>query len=379
MKQTSAVLSTYTADVSGVCSALYEMGGMTIMHDASGCNSTYNTHDEPRWYDMPSLVFVSGLAEVDAMMGDDEKLIDDVCRAAEELKPRFIAIAGSPIPIMMWTYFKGVARIIERRTGIPTFGFATNGMHSYNSGAGKALAAIAERFCDPALKAAELRLGEHPSVNLLGVTPLDFSVTGNVEAMKKLFEDNGFHVVSCWAMGSGWEELMNAGRANVNVVVSSCGEPLGAALKEIYGTPFVTGVPVGKAVTRDLFEMIDSAARGGEELSVLPTSCEESGETYVIGERVVSSSIARALEVDFDAAGASAISPLDVPDEDEIFRKLKDAKLVIADPLYRPAIPKDCKFIPLPHEGYSGRIFSDDIPIFIGEGFNNWIKKEPAK
>ena len=56
MKQINSILSTYTADVSGVCSALYELGGMTVMHDASGCNSTYNTHDEPRWYSMPSMV-----------------------------------------------------------------------------------------------------------------------------------------------------------------------------------------------------------------------------------------------------------------------------------------------------------------------------------
>ena len=68
MKQTQAFLSTYTADVSGVCSALFELGGMTVMHDASGCNSTYNTHDEPRWYDMDALVFISGLSELEAVL-----------------------------------------------------------------------------------------------------------------------------------------------------------------------------------------------------------------------------------------------------------------------------------------------------------------------
>ena len=62
----------YTADVSGVCSALYELGGMTIMHDPSGCNSTYNTHDEIRWYDQDSLIYISGLTEIDAIMGNDE-------------------------------------------------------------------------------------------------------------------------------------------------------------------------------------------------------------------------------------------------------------------------------------------------------------------
>ena len=40
------VISIYAADTSGVCSALYELGGMTVVHDASGCNSTYAAHDE---------------------------------------------------------------------------------------------------------------------------------------------------------------------------------------------------------------------------------------------------------------------------------------------------------------------------------------------
>lgn len=35
MKQVSVTLSTYTADVSGVCSALYELGGMVVIHDPS--------------------------------------------------------------------------------------------------------------------------------------------------------------------------------------------------------------------------------------------------------------------------------------------------------------------------------------------------------
>ena len=99
MKQVSVTLSTYTADVSGVCSALYELGGMVVIHDPSGCNSTYNTHDEPRWYDMDSLVFISGLSQMDAIMGNDDKFINDIVRAAKELKPRFIALVRTPIPL----------------------------------------------------------------------------------------------------------------------------------------------------------------------------------------------------------------------------------------------------------------------------------------
>ena len=85
MRQSYRMIPVYTADVSGVCSALYELGGMTVMHDPSGCNSTYNTHDEIRWYDQDSLIFISGLTEIDAIMGNDRKFIDDIEYAAREL------------------------------------------------------------------------------------------------------------------------------------------------------------------------------------------------------------------------------------------------------------------------------------------------------
>ena len=101
MNQTARIISIYAADTSGVCSALYEYGGMTVIHDASGCNSTYTTHDEPRWYDKKSMMFISGLTEKDAVMGNDDRFINDLIIAANELKPAFITLCASPLPAMI--------------------------------------------------------------------------------------------------------------------------------------------------------------------------------------------------------------------------------------------------------------------------------------
>ena len=115
--QTHVFTSTYTADVSGVCSALYELGGMTVIHDPSGCNSTYSTHDEPRWFDTDSLMFVSGLDEMTAVLGDDNVLIDDVTHAVRDLKPRFVTLCSGSIPHIIAFDCKGVAHLLEKRTG----------------------------------------------------------------------------------------------------------------------------------------------------------------------------------------------------------------------------------------------------------------------
>ena len=236
MKQTARIISTYAADVSGVCSALYELGGMTVMHDASGCNSTYNTHDEPRWYDMDSMVYISALSEMEAVMGDDRKLVDDIVSVAKELHPGFIAVAGTPIPMVIGTDFEAVAAMIEKESGIPTMGFPTNGMHSYLSGASMAFAGLARRFC-----LGETEKTGSLSANILGLTPLDFSVNGSAQDIKALLEQNGIEVVSSWAMGSSLEELQRAGAAHVNLVVSHAGLETAKLLQERFGTPYVAG------------------------------------------------------------------------------------------------------------------------------------------
>ena len=61
--------------------------------------------DEIRWYDQDSLIYISGLTEIDAVMGNDAKFIYDIEETARELKPKFIALAGSPIPFMNGTDF----------------------------------------------------------------------------------------------------------------------------------------------------------------------------------------------------------------------------------------------------------------------------------
>ena len=197
------------------------------MHDASGCNSTYNTHDEPRWYDFDSMVYISGLSEMEAIMGDDQKFIDDIVYTAKELSPNFIAMAGTPIPTMIGTDFKAIANIIEKETNIPTFGFDTTGMHSYVSGAYKAFEALAKRFLKRNDKESRVEKKESIDkesreakntiikVNILGATPLDFSINKSVEAMVDLLKENNFEVISTWAMGSSLEYIKNAGKTSV--------------------------------------------------------------------------------------------------------------------------------------------------------------------
>jgi len=371
VRQASRVISTYTADVMGIPSALYELGGLVVMHDPSGCNSTYATHDEPRWFSTQSHIYISALEQFDAVLGRDEKLINDVCETAEQLQPNFIAIAGTIVPSMLGTDFKAVAKLVEERTNIPSFGFQTNSMHCYTLGVNMAMEEFARRFC-------KQHLPEAKTVNLLGVTPLDFSINGNVAELKNIFEGNGYKVNSIWSMNSSFEVLCKASTAEYNVVVSSCGQRVAKFLEDTFNTPYVVGCPCGTEFTKEILCAIENKA----ELSYPKIS---ESENYIIGEAVTATSIRAALKLDFNI-DSNVICPTEfdggllLPSdllssyEEEIEEKLKNAKLVFADPMYLPIVPKNAKFIQLPHEACSGRIYRSDMHIFIAGQFDKMMK-----
>lgn len=447
--QTHVFTGTYTADVSGVCSALYELGGMTVIHDPSGCNSTYSTHDEPRWFDTDSLMFVSGLDEMTAVLGDDNVLIDDVTHAVRDLKPRFVTLCSGSIPHIIAFDCKGVAHLLEKRTGVPMLPVATTGNRSYVAGVGAALTEWVKRFADslecpyhvgssgsPDCSANTLEGAAGPesfSVNLLGVTPLDFSINGNVDAMRKVFEDAGIPVNCCAAMGESFDSLRHIFCASVNVVVSSCGRRLARYMEQTAGIPYVEGTPIGAYGAARLPELAieahekkwassenalegasgsaltgsgdgasgtagkETAARPGSLRMLLAKKKGDSegiclwkgnpaherwdvpdGQILIIGEEVFAQSLAAAInQLTPDCRHglqAFAVWP-DVDHgfpEDVLAELIRKSRYIIGDPLYQ-TIPHDSTqntFVEFPHEAYSGRIFRDQIPVFIGKDYD---------
>ncbi|MDO4490049.1 MAG: nitrogenase component 1 [Lachnospiraceae bacterium] len=401
MNRSYRIIPVYTGDVSGVASALFEMGGMVVIHDPSGCNSTYNTHDETRWYDSDSLIYITGLSNTDAIMGDDEKLIREVEEAAEQLKPDFIALTSSPIPYMNGTDFPALAKLITRDTGIPAFFAPANGMHDYVYGAGQAFLAVAKCFLEG--NTADSVTGRNPvaaggpvksagkcprsegiksSVNILGATPLEFAAEGSVESLREILENDGWKVQSCWAMGESPEQLRTALESTVNLVVSATGFPMARYLEQSFGIPWVAGCPVGGFAKELLKCLRDTEADGQNRIPYLNRgACSCGGRVTLVGEPVTMGSLAAAI-TEKTGMTCSVLCPVEADPvltgtldirtygEEEAEAALKRAKRIVADPLYRPICPADAVFCSLPHQAFSGRCFRRDmVNLFQEEAF----------
>lgn len=406
-RQTFWSLPVFTGDVSGVCSALYELGGMVVMHDPSGCNSTYNTHDEIRWMDMESLIFLSGLRDIDAITGNDQKLIDDIAESAALYHPRFIAIANSPVPWLIGTDFRAVCSKVTRMTGIPAFHVETNAMHDYTYGAGQAFLELAKMLWeesgspkedpvglkeDPAGPAEDAGLAEDvcPAegsgdgsrrirVNILGATPLDFTVREQIWTLKKILADNGFETVSVWGMGDGLEALRRAPVADVNLVISSAGIYAARFMKEKYNIPFAAGIPVGAFRDTLLGALAEAAKTGQDQVPYLEVLGEMGGSSTraVCGEPVTMGSVAADMALR-ELAGCDIVCLTETWEgliseadhrpqgEEEIRQVLAGYQDVTADPMLRIACGQGTEFHELPHFAYSGRLYLNQIKPLIG-------------
>lgn len=334
MKKAYKILPVYTGDVSGFASALYELGGMLVIHDPSGCNSTYNTHDEVRWYDQEALIYISGLNDIDAITGNDDKFIRDIVRAADDMKPKFIALANSPLPYLNGTDFKGISKIVEDKTGLPCFYVQTNAMHDYTKGASEAFLAFAKKMLKPAEK---IKGG----VNILGSTPLDHTNT-------RFTIPEGMTLVSNWAYKTSLDEVLKAPSAELNIVVSSTGLAVAKYMKEAFGISY---------------ELM------GNYLEVR----REKSRNYIVGEPVISGFIAAQIKKKY-GKDLNVIAATEITDgllsecdrkchgEDEIKEALSDAETIIGDPMFELISPKSAKFIRLPHFAMSGRLYRKEIP-----------------
>ena len=419
MRGLHALLPTLSSDFSGACSALYELGGLVVVHGPHGCYDNVIVRDEARAARTPSRVFGSALSDMDATFGDDEKLIARTCETFAEVGGRFIALLGTPSTMVIGTDYDAVAAEMGRRCGVPAFAVATSGEHSYAWGAGQALLEVAQAAVAPMRRQdGTTRTANLPrTANLLGATPLDLTGQAVVNAARSVLDTGGWHVASCWAMDSSLEELAAGLDAQVNVVLTRSGLPLARWMRDELGIPYVWGLLSGEHAAAETLERMERAASGasGEPVAPLPGETGEgrgqggqSGQggdvpddahaqggtplprrALVVGDRVLAESMRRTLELDagFGQVDVATLASDDDPasgpgdtsaprgddipparpgdvlaaDEGQLVHLVRDGgyDLVVGDPLLASLVNAGTTrpaFIPVPWVALAGRL-----------------------
>ena len=231
------------------------------------------------------------------------------------------------------------------------------------------------------------------------MTPLDFGPQENVEVLKENLKKYGWNVLSTWAMGDDLETLQKAGKATVNLVMSAVGMRAAKVLWERYKIPYVIGTP-NQWLAEDISNALEtaiarctaetqqsvttqqstieqystvtdgaSAAQQADPAALyLQNRMQQNAEITLIGEPVTMGSLAAGIEKKYGHS-TRVFCPLKgceallgkkdkvVLGEEAMEEALKDSKIIVADPLYRPICPKSSTFYELPHVAFSGRIY----------------------
>ena len=335
MKDIRIVLPNPASDTAGAASILFQLGGLSIIHDAAGSMESYITFDESRE--------LSG-KRTEAITGDDGILLNKIETECAFNPPPFTAILGSPVPFTIGSDLDGIAAEAEFLTNVPSFAVNTGGFAIYDKGAGEALKKALEKTIHPP--------SGHTGhiINLLGASPMDYSPV-ELNGIEQQFLNDGIDLVQNLTMVDGLEQMQNAAEAYYNVVISTSGLAAARYLKQKYNIPYQIGVPFGKGI-----DLENTAHK----------------KILLIGESVFTKQLAQILS---QIPGIEVVAGIISNDDPEIFPEVnsmllhtedairnelrKDYDIVLGDPLYKLLLPQNhsCIFVNRPHRALSGRLY----------------------
>lgn len=395
MARLSLWLPPFSPDYSGASAVLFDLKTVTAMHDASGCTGNYTGYDDPRWYGSHSGIFCSGLRQIDAVLGDDEKLIKKMEAAARDIQPDLMALVGSPVPMVIGADLEGIAVELEERTGIPSFGFDTTGTAYYDRGAFRAAKALMDRYT---AKQAAKEAAIERRVNILGALPMDFGKGEEIRDFKRFLAENGYETGLCLAMDYSLSDLKEAASAQVNLAVSRFGFLMAQYMEQRFRIPYLCGFPAGESGEKAWLEALERV-RETKHSEILNAVEQKDGtedmSILIVGEQVMSNSLRYALFRDmgitrvtvgclYGPEPALALpGDLDLSDEKKIRQAMNrpEYQMIIADPFLKVLLPENTekKFLPFSQYAVSSKLGEADSARAAGVQFNEWFKRRTSK
>ncbi len=364
MKGLRKYIAPFAPDQSGAAAVFCELGAMVIILDAGGCAGNICGFDEPRWFDSRSAIFSAGLRDMDAILGRDERLVEKVEKACRRLDCSFVALIGTPVPSVIGTDYRALARMITRKTGMKVIAVDTNGMETYDAGLAKAWTAVFETFC-------EARDSLPGSVGVLGATPLDvtpppgswfLSRTALLHQtrdygtwLREHYMSKGFSQVLSFCLGSGLDEIRKAGQVEKNLVIAPSALPAARALKKRFDIPYEADYPLETLPGWEAMEEHFPSMKGKKILIVHQQILADS-----LRRRILSMADARVTVASWFIMDQEYLQPGDtwIREEDQWISFVSEGKydVIIGDPLLAAALPDyEGQWLGIDHFAVSGK------------------------
>lgn len=394
MARLSLFLPPFAGDYSGAASTLFGLDCLVILVDAGCCTRNYVEYDEPRWARRRKTAFSAQLRTLEAVMGDDRRIVDQVVDAARELGSSCVAILGTPVPAITGMDLPGIAQAVERACGVPAVGIETCGFETYEQGVARAAETLVRRFAASPADADACAAGR-PRVGVWGLSPHDFLGTADMQAVLGWFDDAGLEVVC--APGGPWSHaaLQAVGGVDANLAVAWSGLAPAHTLARRFGTPCLVGRPWCTADARRMADAVRAGLpRAGEAVcladGVAPDACApepDAPPVVLVGEQVAMACLRPHLEAalaqagrpapvtcaTFFAADPSLARPGDLrlPDEAALLAWARNHPgfAWVGDPLLA-RLPgfAEAPHAELPHEAVSSTLYADRAAALAGEG-----------
>lgn len=318
-------------------------------------------------------IAVSGASAQDVTTGTREILLDAFQEMRERYNPSFVLFSAGPCGAMIGTDLQELAGIVTEEYHIPAAAVELTGQKTYDVGLSKTSETLAKLFA----KQGEPIPG---SVNILGASALDWAAADMAE-FKDWLAQQGFQVLAHPGGTVTSAQLETMGQAQLNLVTTVSGLAAARYLQSQFGTPYLTAAPFGAEQCSRLARVLE-----GAPLPEQPELAE--ADALIIGEQFAANAVRDTLEHMGAIKGAHVMSffQLDKACARKGDRKLKgeaDARellnsgayrLIVADPLLRPLLRQDCKWIDLPHGALNTYNDKKSAPLF-GRALNNWLEQ----
>lgn len=319
--------------------------------------------EEKRGGDKNLRITVSGANEHDVTIGTREKLLQASREAQSQWSPGFILFSAGPCGAMIGTDLSEIAETVSVEQGIPAAAVDLSGQKTYDIGISKTTQALAKLLAED----GDPLPG---TVNILGATALDWAAE-DVAGVKAWAESQGYQVLAQPGGAVTSQQLRQMGKAQLNLVTTVSGMATARYLQSRFGTPYLAAAPFGE-------QYHGSAHKDTTEADVL-----------IIAEQFTANAIRSALENKKMGRGADVgtfyqlekscarAGDRRIRGEDAARELLNSGKYhtILADPLLRPMLRADCKWIDLPHKALNtyGQVA---MPSFLGSKLDDWLENQ---